>query len=554
MDINPIIGKELRVLLRTKQAFGLQLAYLGVLVLIVLTIWPMEGVYSLSALASRDLFTVLSLGQLVLVALFSPAFTSTSITMEKERGTFDLLFASLLKPRSIIFGKLISSIAILLILIFSSLPVMSVSFLLGGVSLTELCRSALVLTLSTIIFGLVGLTLSAVSSRSYTSTLMTYLIILIISVGLWLPSWTLAHWHETAPVLYILRSCSPFTAMLSVSQPGLLKSYGQEIAGAVQPLTVFIRFSCLIIPALIICFIIMIKKVPSVKPQQRENLIRDKDLLSIRKKRFPYYLLDPLKERGMIGRFNNPVSVKELRNSTMGKARLMIRGMYLCFILSMVMIGLASGSMGVWSPDAIKIVAICFQIGLVILIGPSLTSGAITQEKEHGNYDMLRMTLLKPHTIIIGKLIVPLRHMLLLIISTFPMFGMLWFLDFYSMTRVGICLSIILTTIIFVLASGIFASAFCRTTASATAWAYGIVGTLSIFTFLALFIRERFSPELSKWIVTWNPFVAAITAVTDEVFPELSVWRQSIFSLLILSLIMVILTVARFMRFGFQEE
>ncbi len=554
MDINPIIGKELCVLLRTRRAFGLQIAYIIILSLLVLAIWPKEGVYSLSSLASRDLFTVLSIGQLILVLLFSPAFTSTSITLEKERGTFDLLFASLLKPGSIIIGKLISSLAILLILIFSSLPVMSVSFLLGGVSLNELGQSALVLTLATLIFGLIGLSLSAISSRSYTSTLVTYIIILFLSVGVWIPSWTLAHLRNAIPVFHIIRSFSPFTAMLSVTQPDLLRSYGQDIAGALKPHEIFIWFSAIAIPALIACFVVMVKRVPTVKPHVRENLIRNRDILSVRKRRFPYYLIDPLKERSMIGRFDNPVSVKELRNSTLGKAKWMLRGMYLCFIFSMVMIGLASGSMGVWSPDAIKLVAICFQLGLVILIGPSLTSGAITNEKEQGNYDMLRMTLLRPHTVIIGKLVVPLRQMLLLVISTFPMFGMLWYLDFYSITRVGICLSIILTALIFTLTCGIFTSAFSRTTASATAWAYGIVSILSIFNLLVFFIRDRLSPLLFKWIITWNPFIAAITAVTDEVFRGISIWHKNILFLLILSIIMFILTVVRLMRFGIQEE
>ncbi len=228
MQINPIIGKEFRLMLRSKRAFGLQLAYVGILSLVAVIIWPRGGVYSLSSLASRDLFTVLALGQLILIALFSPGFTATSITVEKERGTFDLLFASLLKPRSIIFGKLVSSLAILVLLIFSSLPVMSVSFLLGGVALVEVGRAVLILTVATVLFGLIGLSLSAICNRSYTSTLITYLIILLLVVGVWIPSLVLARWQAGARAIYTLRSCSPFTAMVSVTQPDLLRSYDRR--------------------------------------------------------------------------------------------------------------------------------------------------------------------------------------------------------------------------------------------------------------------------------------------------------------------------------------
>ncbi len=553
MQINPIMGKELRLLLRSRRAFGLQLAYVGILCLLALVIWPRGGIYSLSSLASRDLFTVLTLGQLILVALFSPALTATSITVEKERGTFDLLFASLLKPRSIIVGKLVSSTAILLILIFSSLPVMSVSFLLGGVALVEFGQAVLVLVVATVLFGLIGLCLSALSSSSYTSTLITYLLILLLGMGVWIPSLVLAKWQGGVRVFYTLRSCSPFTAMVSISQPDLLRSYGQQIASAASPLTVFMRFSAVCIPLLIILFSIMIRKGETVRPHRRERLIRDGKLLSRRRRRFPFYLLDPLKGKGIIRNIDNPVSVKESRNSTMGKTTFMIRGMYVCLIFSMVLMGLASASVGLWSPDAIKVVAICFQIGLVILIAPGLTASAITQEKEHYNYDILRMTLLHRHTVIIGKLTVPLRHMLLLILSTFPVFGMLWYLDYYSATRVIMCLVIILTTLLFALAAGIFASSFCRTTASATAWAYGIVSSVSVATLIGLFVRDRLSPALFQWIIVWNPFVSAITAVTDEIFTDISIWPQTVFCLLVSSLIMIIFTVLRFTSFESQE-
>lgn len=554
MQLNPIIAKELRVLLRSRRGFGLQLAYVGLLCLIVVVVWPRGGVYSLGSLASRDLFTILSLGQLILIALFSPAFTSTSITVEKERGTFDLLYGSLLKPRSIIIGKLVSSVAILLMLILSSLPVMSVSFILGGVALTELGQAVLVLVVATTLFGLIGLCLSAVSARSYTSTFITYLLILLLGAGVWIPSFVLASWLEALPVFHTIRSCSPFTAMLSISQPDLLRSYGRQVYSAAEPLGVFLRFSAISIPALIIFFAVVMRKGSSARLRQRERLIRDRKLLSRRKRHFPYYLLDPLKQKSMIRRLDNPVSVKELRNSSMGKARLMIRGMYVCFIFSMVLMGLASGAVGVWDPDAIKIVAVCFQVGLIVLIAPSLTAGAITSEKEHDNFDLLRMTLLRSHTVIIGKMVVPLRHMLLLILSTFPMFGMLWYLDYYSVTRVALCAGVMMITLLFALVSGIFASSLCRATSSATAWAYGIVSCLSVATFLALFVRDRLSPELFQWIMVWNPFMAAITAVTDQAFTEISIWPQTAVCLVMLSVIMLILTILRFASFESQES
>ncbi|MDP6439887.1 MAG: hypothetical protein QGH74_09650, partial [Candidatus Brocadiia bacterium] len=89
--MNPLIAKEVKLGLRQFRAALLQLLFLGSTFLATWMLWPQGGVYSLSAQSSHRLFTVLGLGQLVLVALFAPAFTSPALTMERERNTFDSL-------------------------------------------------------------------------------------------------------------------------------------------------------------------------------------------------------------------------------------------------------------------------------------------------------------------------------------------------------------------------------------------------------------------------------------------------------------------------------
>ena len=56
--------------------------------------------------------------------LYAPAFAATAITDEKEHNTYDLLFATLLRPRDIVAGKLCSSIIVLLLFVLLSLPVL----------------------------------------------------------------------------------------------------------------------------------------------------------------------------------------------------------------------------------------------------------------------------------------------------------------------------------------------------------------------------------------------------------------------------------------------
>ena len=74
------------------------------------------------------------LGQFFLVALMAPTFAAGSITGEKERKTYELLLASPLRPSTILVGKLLSSLSYLVILIISSLPLMILCYLLGGLA------------------------------------------------------------------------------------------------------------------------------------------------------------------------------------------------------------------------------------------------------------------------------------------------------------------------------------------------------------------------------------------------------------------------------------
>ena len=88
-----------------------------------------------------------------------------------------------------------------------------------------------------------------------------------------------------------------------------------------------------------------------------------------------------------------------------------------------------------------RTVIIAFQLGMVVLVAPSLTSGSITEEREQASLDILRMSLLPPRTIILGKLELSISQMALLIISTLPMFGMLAYLDYWDPSRMAICCS-----------------------------------------------------------------------------------------------------------------
>ena len=82
--------------------------------------------------------------QAFLIVFIGPAFTAGAISGEKERQTYDLLRTTLLPAGALVRGKLISALGYVFLLVFASVPLQSVAFLLGGVALEELIISQLI--------------------------------------------------------------------------------------------------------------------------------------------------------------------------------------------------------------------------------------------------------------------------------------------------------------------------------------------------------------------------------------------------------------------------
>src|SRR5271163_1720904 len=165
---NPVLTRELLVTLRSPRSFVLQLLYVCALGALVYFYWPAgeEGARQVSPGVARALYDIFFLGQFFLVALMAPTFAAGSITGEKERKTYEMLLASPLRPSSILVGKLLSSLTYLVILIISSLPLVIICFLLGGILLSEIARAYLILILAAGTFGLLSLACSSYFSRT----------------------------------------------------------------------------------------------------------------------------------------------------------------------------------------------------------------------------------------------------------------------------------------------------------------------------------------------------------------------------------------------------
>jgi len=181
---NPVVTKELRSRMRGSRAYWVLFIYLSILAVTLflsyLSWWTTHnsniqgGGASVSFTAGRTFFLTLFAVQAVLISLIMPALTSGAISIEREQRTFDLLRSTTLPTRSIVLGKLFSSLSFVCLLLTASLPLISICFLLGGVSPQQVGVTYLLLLLNAVVYGAVAMAWSAGTGSTATATALSY--------------------------------------------------------------------------------------------------------------------------------------------------------------------------------------------------------------------------------------------------------------------------------------------------------------------------------------------------------------------------------------------
>lgn len=182
--VNPVMLKELRGRMRGVRAFAVMTVYLGLMSGFTLLLYLVYSSVSRTtgSSAAGEVGRVLFLGvvgiELLLILFIAPAFTAGAITGERERQTYDLLQTTLLATPSFVIGKLESALGYILLLLLSGIPLQSIAFLFGGVSETELLLSFIILMVTAVALGTVGIYFSAAMPRTLVASIRAYSVIL----------------------------------------------------------------------------------------------------------------------------------------------------------------------------------------------------------------------------------------------------------------------------------------------------------------------------------------------------------------------------------------
>lgn len=176
---NPVYQKEMKMSVRTIRLAMLIMVFNGILA--ALSLLSMYGAVNRSRFFGSvqfssviQIYSTVAYIEFAMFMLLVPAVTAGSISGEKERRTLDLLLTSRMTSFSIVLGKLKASLNLVRILAISSLPVLSLVFIFGGIRIRDLVGVLCALLISGFFAGSVGILFSTISRKTTTATVLSY--------------------------------------------------------------------------------------------------------------------------------------------------------------------------------------------------------------------------------------------------------------------------------------------------------------------------------------------------------------------------------------------
>lgn len=377
-----LVLKELRTMLASGKSYWLlfTLSLIGSGYFIIF--WQNHALsitISTRAQYSRQIFSALFQIQFCGLGLISAVMAAATVTTERENKTLDLLLATRLTREQVVVAKWFSNIVYQLVLYASLLPILALTFQLGGVGLDDYLAAALLVSGGIAAFGMLGLAVSCLMQRTVPALLTTVGVAAL--VGIFIPVY---NFFETGSALspivdgipYLIGLGVVFFIAWRVAWSGLTRRDTTKAAVAVKQ-------------------------------------IDDAFILETRRTEWPYYLIDPLARPQQIGDDQNPVYIKEQRVSPLGRLDYIIRICYVAMFISFVLV-LSNKLDGTFS--TFRSMA-SWEAGFLMLFVPVLAATGLSKEFEENTLTLLRATPLPPGRIVRAKFRLAMRFLTILCVS-----------------------------------------------------------------------------------------------------------------------------------------
>lgn len=188
MHMNPVYKNELKM-----SARSMQIPVLAVIFNSILSVVTLSVLYSIRQGYIRNgsepyssmmlLYVVVLTIGVVLLCLFVPSAAGGSIAGERERQTLDILLSSRMSVGEIVMGKLLSCISTAVLLVLTSVPILAVTSMYGGMQLSVLYQSAAYVGFFILFIGSIGVFCSCRFKKTTYASISAYGVIIALTIG-----------------------------------------------------------------------------------------------------------------------------------------------------------------------------------------------------------------------------------------------------------------------------------------------------------------------------------------------------------------------------------
>ncbi len=405
-----LVKRELLSTLRGVRAFLLLLLFVCAAVLYAWLNWPASvsqsggGAFMMASMLSRSMMQTFIFLLFGACTLFVPAFSASAIVVERERATYDLLRMTLIRPSGILFAKLLNAVGLFLLILVGLAPVLSVAFFLIGVDPVQMGQALAVVAATTIACAAAGVLSSAVFNRTLFAMASSYVLVIMLMIGPLILAYLVS---AIAAIFVNVRAVFGFMEQVAVVLSPVMTMMNLLIAsvgtGGLSG-TQFVLSLCYQAVFALSCLVValfFLRRPPRSMKVEDSKPIDNRSILAQRRLSWPFYIIDPLRRKKPIEDGRNAMLVREMRWGLLNRGTTLIRVFYCTFVVYFFAGAAASvdarsfDTMGRW---------MLIQIVMTIIIAPALMANVFTKEYELRNVDMLRMTLLRPSEMILGKL------------------------------------------------------------------------------------------------------------------------------------------------------
>ena len=521
----PLLKREFVGLLRTRRAFWLTLFLVALASLLPLLTWP-TGTAGLSS-QNREVFLIFAMTQLIAALLIIPAFTAGAISGERERGTFEMLYTTLLSPWSIIFSKVSASVGYVVMVMIATAPSLCVLLLIGGLRYESIAVCYAVTFLSVVSSGVVCLAVSLRSKTTAQSVVRGFIWTIFWNGGLALAIYlgTLVvflilgmDYNRQPPVwMYFLVGMSPFPIL---TMEVFSSATGPFPTALSLPwiYTIYVASFTL----LHLVFLLRRIRMPDLaRPATRRWFRKWRAQRTGPPKRtwFSRCLLRLGDSRRHF--LGNPVFRKEVCAEFFGRPgyrRVLFWAPLVIFLLVTWGIVELPGSPG---PEMPFLWVGNVTLALMLVLLPAVSASSIPREIEQGNIDLLRGTLVSLWRVLNGKYLAGIFSVWGLYCAAFlsliPI--SLWFLSrnwgYFDMVSWGgfVTVYVLIVTLLFCVSLANFFSAVSKKTVAALLLTYiALIGILIGIPIFAQILRYR---SLRVFVEETHPFGVFTQSITD---------------------------------------